>query len=451
MTWKAPADSQQPIDPIALAQALIRCPSVTPADEGALDTLAQALQPVGFTCRHMPFEAPGTARIDNLYAKLNGKLPGKHFSFAGHSDVVPVGRREGWSVDPFAAEIVDGRLYGRGAADMKGAIAAFAAAAARFAAKTKGDFPGAISLLITGDEEGPSVNGTKPMLQALAADGEQFDACLVGEPTNPKCLGEMAKIGRRGSWTGHLTVKGVQGHIAYPHLADNPLVWNAATFPGALRPLAGLEPREPFRGTGRRRDHRLPRPVRRDPRPASRGAGSGAGVSGLRLLGRAVSGGDSSLAGVGGQHALRPFSRARQHHRWWQPGRDGCASGSTGPRFRDRPDAPRPRLACRLAPLGSRRSGERQRTGGRDGAHKGHGPDHHGNHKPQRGFVRRPIDGQRKYTKHKTDDLTRWRVSEPGDPTRWGPERTFDWSELTGGAGRDDDAHACRPVPREPG
>jgi succinyl-diaminopimelate desuccinylase len=135
---------------------------------------------------------------------------------------VPVGKREGWSVDPFGAEIIDGRLYGRGAADMKGAIAAFAAAAARFAAQRNGEFAGAISLLITGDEEGPSVNGTKPMLQALAQEGERFDACLVGEPTNPKRLGEMAKIGRRGSWTGHLAVKGVQGHIAYPHLADNP-------------------------------------------------------------------------------------------------------------------------------------------------------------------------------------------------------------------------------------
>src|SRR5689334_17117068 len=210
------------IDPIALAQALIRCPSVTPADAGALDTLAGALQPVGFACRRMPFEAEGTARINNLYAKLNGKRAGKHFSFAGHSDVVPVGRRESWSVEPFAAEIIDGRLYGRGAADMKGAIAAFAAAAARFVARTGGDIAGAISLLITGDEEGPSVNGTKPMLQALAAEGEKFDAGLVGEPTNPRRLGEMAKIGRRGSWTGHLTVKGVQGHIAYPHLADNP-------------------------------------------------------------------------------------------------------------------------------------------------------------------------------------------------------------------------------------
>jgi succinyl-diaminopimelate desuccinylase len=222
MTWKTPAEPQRPIDPVALAQALIRCPSVTPADGGALDALARALAPVGFACRRMPFEAPGTARIENLYAKVSGKRPGRHFSFAGHSDVVPVGKRESWSVDPFAGEVIDGRLYGRGAADMKGAVAAFAAAAARFVARRGGDFAGAISLLITGDEEGPSVNGTRPMLQALAAEGETFDACLVGEPTNPRRLGEMAKIGRRGSWTGHLTVKGVQGHIAYPHLADNP-------------------------------------------------------------------------------------------------------------------------------------------------------------------------------------------------------------------------------------
>lgn len=215
-------ESRQTIDPISLAQALIRCRSVTPADAGALDALTGALAPVGFACRRMPFEAPGTARIDNLYAKLSGRRKGRHFSFAGHSDVVPVGRAESWSVDPFAAEIIQGRLYGRGAADMKGAIAAFAAAAARFSARRGGDFAGTISLIITGDEEGPSVNGTKPMLQALAAEGEHFDACLVGEPTNPRRLGEMAKIGRRGSWTGHLTVKGVQGHIAYPHLADNP-------------------------------------------------------------------------------------------------------------------------------------------------------------------------------------------------------------------------------------
>src|SRR6185312_10521976 len=119
---------QAAIDPVALAQALIRCPSVTPADAGALDALTHALAPVGFACRRMPFEAPGTTRIDNLFAKLAGKRSGRHFSFAGHSDVVPVGKREGWSVDPFTAEIVDGRLYGRGAADMKGAIAAFAGA-----------------------------------------------------------------------------------------------------------------------------------------------------------------------------------------------------------------------------------------------------------------------------------------------------------------------------------
>ncbi len=211
------------LDPIALAQDLIRCPSVTPEDAGALDRLSAALAPLGFTLHRLPFQAPGTTRIDNLFAKIAGKRPGRHFCFAGHSDVVPVGRRESWSVDPFAGEIAQGALYGRGAADMKSAIAAFAAAAADFLARNNGDFPGAISLLITGDEEGPAINGTKPVLDWLVAQGEKLDACLVGEPTNPTRLGEMAKIGRRGSLTGRLCVHGIQGHTAYPHLADNPV------------------------------------------------------------------------------------------------------------------------------------------------------------------------------------------------------------------------------------
>ena len=216
------------LDPVKLAAELIRRPSVTPEDAGALDTLTTALEMVGFTCRRMPFQKPGTDRIENLYAKAtrhgasrNNKP--KHFCFAGHSDVVPVGRRESWSVGPFDGTVIDGRLYGRGAADMKGAVAAFAAAAGRFLDKKGADFSGSISLLITGDEEGPAHNGTKPMLETLAAEGETWDACLVGEPTNPQKLGEMAKIGRRGSFTGHLTVQGIQGHTAYPHLADNPI------------------------------------------------------------------------------------------------------------------------------------------------------------------------------------------------------------------------------------
>jgi succinyl-diaminopimelate desuccinylase len=216
------------IDPVKLAAELIRRPSVTPADAGALDVLAAELEKAGFTCRRMPFQKPGTERIENLYAKVTrhgGTRHNKprHFCFAGHSDVVPVGRPEGWSVDPFGGAIIDGNLYGRGAADMKSAVAAFAAAAQRYLDKCGDDFSGSISLLITGDEEGPAHNGTKPMLETLAAEGETWDACLVGEPTNPQKLGEMAKIGRRGSFTGHLTVQGIQGHTAYPHLADNPI------------------------------------------------------------------------------------------------------------------------------------------------------------------------------------------------------------------------------------
>ncbi len=207
-------------DALSLAQALIRCPSVTPADAGALGLLAEALAGLGFVCHPLRFEEAGTAPIDNLYARLGTGRP--HFCFAGHTDVVPPGDLSGWSVDPFAAEIKGDRLFGRGAADMKGGIAAFVAAAAGFLAETPG-FGGSISLLITGDEEGPAINGTKKMLEWLAARGETLDACVVGEPTNPRTLGEMMKIGRRGSLSGRLTVRGTQGHVAYPHLADNPI------------------------------------------------------------------------------------------------------------------------------------------------------------------------------------------------------------------------------------
>src|SRR5581483_208601 len=213
------------IDPIALAADLIRKPSVTPADAGALGVLEAALKPMGFACQRLRFDEGGTP-IENLFAKVSqGRQgnSGKHFCFAGHTDVVPPGPRENWATDPFSGEVSNGRLHGRGAADMKGAIAAFAAAADRYLAKRGAAFNGAISMLITGDEEGIAINGTKPVLDWLSKQGERLDACLVGEPTNPTRLGEMAKIGRRGSLTGRLTVYGTSGHVAYPHLAENPV------------------------------------------------------------------------------------------------------------------------------------------------------------------------------------------------------------------------------------
>ncbi len=216
------------IDTLTLAQELIRRPSVTPVDEGALDVLQAALEGLGFTCHRLPFgdgtEGPA-ARVDNLYARLGDSAP--NFCFAGHTDVVPTGELEGWSVDPFGAEVRDGVLYGRGASDMKGAIAAFVSAVDGFLRDRGPDretnFGGSISLLITGDEEGEAVNGTTRVLDWLKERGEALDMCLVGEPTNPEALGDMIKIGRRGSLTGRLTVHGVQGHTAYPHLADNPV------------------------------------------------------------------------------------------------------------------------------------------------------------------------------------------------------------------------------------
>lgn len=208
------------IDPIALTQNLIRCPSVTPDDAGALDTLRAAIEPLGFACHRLRFSAEGTPDIDNLYARHGSG--GRHFCFAGHTDVVPTGDLKGWTVDPFKAEIIDGQVYGRGAADMKGAIAAFAAAAERFLKRRGRGFDGSISLLITGDEEGPAINGTAKVLDWMKARGERIDACIVGEPTNERQLGDMAKIGRRGSMNIRLTALGQQGHVAYPHLAQNP-------------------------------------------------------------------------------------------------------------------------------------------------------------------------------------------------------------------------------------
>lgn len=205
------------IDAVDLARDLIRCPSVTPAEGGALDQLQQTLEGLGFDCHRLNFADTGTPDVDNLYARYGADGP--NFCFAGHTDVVPTGPLEEWSAEPFAAEVRDGYLYGRGAVDMKSAIAAFVAATARV--MDKGLLAGSVSLLITGDEEGPAINGTRKMLDWLRARDERIDVCLVGEPTNPSQIGDMMKIGRRGSMNSILTVHGAQGHVAYPHLADN--------------------------------------------------------------------------------------------------------------------------------------------------------------------------------------------------------------------------------------
>ncbi len=209
------------IDTVELARELIRCASVTPEDGGALDVLQAALDGLGFVCHRLPFASPETATVDNLYARFGAGQP--NFCFAGHTDVVPPGDGAAWGVEPFSGLLSEGVLYGRGAVDMKGAIASFVNATERFLARRDDSFDGSISLLVTGDEEGPAVNGTVRVLDWMRQAGEVIDHCLVGEPTNPECLGEMIKNGRRGSLNGRLTVKGAQGHVAYPQLADNPL------------------------------------------------------------------------------------------------------------------------------------------------------------------------------------------------------------------------------------
>jgi succinyl-diaminopimelate desuccinylase len=208
-----------PLDAVALSQALIRCPSVTPQDAGALGVLEAALTPLGFACKRLRFEAADTAPVENLYARIGSGGP--HFCFAGHTDVVPVGDAGQWRHDPFGAGIVEGTLYGRGAVDMKSAIAAFAAAAERHL--SKGALKGSISLLVTGDEEGIGINGTKKMLGWLSENGERIDHCIVGEPTSSATSGDTLKIGRRGSINFRVAVRGVQGHVGYPHRALNPI------------------------------------------------------------------------------------------------------------------------------------------------------------------------------------------------------------------------------------
>jgi succinyl-diaminopimelate desuccinylase len=220
---EAPGNSAA-VDPVAFAAELIRRPSVTPKDEGALAVLGGRLEELGFSCHHLTFEdeGPGGEKADpiaNLYARFG--TGGPNVCFAGHTDVVPPGDTGAWSFGPFSAAIEDGVLCGRGAVDMKGSIAAFTAAAQQFLAVRGAGFSGSISYLITGDEEGVAINGTRKVLAWLKERGETIDACVVGEPTSATEIGDMVKIGRRGSMTGRITVDGVQGHVAYPHLADN--------------------------------------------------------------------------------------------------------------------------------------------------------------------------------------------------------------------------------------
>ncbi|WP_349312604.1 succinyl-diaminopimelate desuccinylase [Brevundimonas subvibrioides] len=222
------------IDPVELTRDLIRRPSVTPVDAGAMDTLERVLTGLGFTCRRMAFEgstgAPTDARIENLYARRGTASP--NLCFAGHTDVVPTGEAAAWSSDPFEAEVRDGLLYGRGAVDMKGGIAAWVAAVSQILAD--GEPAGSLSFLITGDEEGPALHGTKKVVEALMAEGEVIDACVVGEPSSQTQLGDMIKIGRRGSLNTWITVHGKQGHVAYPARAANPA-------PVLVRLLAALD------------------------------------------------------------------------------------------------------------------------------------------------------------------------------------------------------------------
>jgi succinyl-diaminopimelate desuccinylase len=210
-----------PPDSLAVLQSLIRCPSVTPDEAGALTCLEDILSPAGFDCRRLRFSEPGMPEVDNLFAQFGAGRP--HFCFAGHADVVPPGDDALWSHPPFAAEVADGLVYGRGASDMKGSLAAFAAAAVAFAGERGPAFSGSVSLLVTCDEEGPGVNGTVKVLGWLAENDLVPDHCLVGEPTSGGVLGDTVKIGRRGSVHFTVTVTGSQGHTAYPQFADNPV------------------------------------------------------------------------------------------------------------------------------------------------------------------------------------------------------------------------------------
>ena len=221
-----------PADPIEIARDLLRCPSVTPAEGGALAFLEKVLTAAGFTVHRMTFHEPGAEDVENLYARIGTAAP--HLMFAGHTDVVPPGDEAAWTHPPFAGAVDNGLLYGRGAVDMKGGIACAVAAALDHLAANGGKPKGSISFLITGDEESIAVNGTPKLLAWAAERGEKFDHCILGEPSNQDAMGDTIKIGRRGSLNGHLIVTGTSGHVAYPHRADNP-VRGIATLIAALQ------------------------------------------------------------------------------------------------------------------------------------------------------------------------------------------------------------------------
>ncbi|KZL15651.1 succinyl-diaminopimelate desuccinylase [Pseudovibrio sp. Ad26] len=227
---------------VQICRDLIRCPSVTPAEGGALTTLEKLLADAGFDVSRVMFSDENTPDIENLFATIGSGKP--HFVFAGHTDVVPVGDEAAWTHGPFDGTIADGMLHGRGTADMKGGVAAFAAAAIDYVKAHPNGIPGQISFLITGDEEGPAINGTVKLLEWAKEQGHVFDACIVGEPTNPDALGDAIKVGRRGSLTGTVKVNGTQGHVAYQHLADNPV-------PGILKLLSAVAEVELDKGNER--------------------------------------------------------------------------------------------------------------------------------------------------------------------------------------------------------
>ena len=207
------------ISEVSLARDLVKCQSVTPKDDGAINVVAKNLKKLGFKCQIMEFQEKGTAKIKNLYAKIGKESP--NLCFAGHTDVVPVGDLKSWTVNPFGGVIKNQKLIGRGVSDMKGSISCFVAAVSEFLKRNK-KLKGSISFLITGDEETVAINGTQKVVEKLIQKKEKIDFCIVGEPTNENRLGEMIKIGRRGSMTGHLTILGTQGHVAYPHTSNNP-------------------------------------------------------------------------------------------------------------------------------------------------------------------------------------------------------------------------------------